>query len=75
MQLAIDSSVSSVLRREITIVNSRLARLREDFRHLDAALRCFEKYDTVSRNKEEVQSEAFRQPTLEFGTGSEEDYD
>ncbi len=75
MQLAIDSSVSSVLRREITIVNSRLARLREDFRHLDAALRCFEKYDTVSRSKEEVQSEAVRQPTLEFGTGSEEDYD
>ena len=65
----------SVLRREVTIVNSRLARLRADLMHLYAALFPFEKYDTVSRNKEEVQSEAFRQPTLVFGTGSEEDYD
>ena len=75
MQRDIEQKDVDVLRREITIVCSRLARLISDLSHLEAALSPFEKYDTVSRNKEEVQSEAFRQPSLEFGSGSMEDYD
>ncbi len=63
------------LRREITIVCSRLARLISDLSHLEAALHPFEDYDTVSRNKGEVGSGAVRQPSLEFGSGSVGDFD
>ena len=56
-------------------MKSRLARLLKDFQFLDAALRPFDDYVTHVGTKEDLQSEASRQPSLEFGTGSEEDYD
>ncbi len=64
-----------VLRREIIIISARATRILNDSVHLVRVLRTVEKFDTLSGNKEEVQSEAVRQPSLEFGSGTVEDYD
>ncbi len=64
-----------VARREVTIILARVHKLSLDADFLRKALRDLEEYVTSVGNKEEVQSEAYRQPTLAFGSGSVEDHD
>jgi len=64
-----------VLKREIVILSARLAKVINDSTHLVRALRDVTECDTLSGYKEDMQSEAVRQPSLEFGSGSAKDYD
>jgi len=64
-----------VLKREIVILSARLSRVINDSMHLDKALRDCEELFTHMGTGEDRQSEADRQPSLTFGSGSEEDHD
>ncbi len=57
-----------VLKREIVILSARLAKVINDSAHLVRALRDVTECDTLKGNKEEVQSEALRQPQDPFGS-------
>ena len=64
-----------VLKREIVILSSRLSKVISDTVHLQRALRDVMVSGIPTGTEEDLQSEASRQPSLGFGSGSVEDYD
>ncbi len=68
--------LTSLLVRELAIASKNYGHLaRTCWEMSRLLLKSNGEYATVSGHKEEVGSEAVCQPSLEFGSGSEEDYD
>ncbi len=78
-------SVKDILWREAVILEARLFRAHADSKHLLNAIRPLRgdvEYGRMALNEEEVDGNSQphqavdpSQPSLEFGSGSEEDYD
>ena len=64
-----------VLKREIIILSARLTRVINDSAHLARALRDTGYCVSPLGLPRDLQSEAIRQPTPLFGSGSREDHD
>ncbi len=66
---------TDVLHREMVILLERLRKMRNDIEHLEGELDNIRTSGDIGVPPHVRQSEAVRQPSLIFGTGSEEDFD